>query len=286
MWTAVLQILAVVATLGIILAGSVQLNSTGDFHLQWCSEDNASTIDCWVKNHNRNVAITFYALAVIVMGCVVLCSELRTHHLTRPPGAILLPGILAVGAANNTGLVFGGLAIIVGLLQLVTFLCTGSRQGPFSFEGKEVPRVFVLITKYSMAIGMLGVCCVGGACIYSVANGDASTSPDIVGLEWCTHPDSVRCWLRASYSAFAVGAYGACLVFCGLAGFCAVLDLVHGFQDMYAHHILGPFAILVGILCLGAAGNSGILAGSATIASGIFTYFLSVLFPSGYHRIQ
>eukprot|EP00047_Mylnosiga_fluctuans_P006062 m.244589 g.244589 ORF g.244589 m.244589 type:complete len:299 (+) comp14475_c0_seq1:191-1087(+) len=269
-----IQILSAASAIGVIVVGCIQLNgSPNTFGVKWCDQDT----DCWTANNNKNVALSYYSIALILVGMVGLVTELRIKHYNRFPGFVGLCGAFCIGAAANTGIVLGAFAMFMGFIQLILYVFFGHRKGPIIFAGDGLPRATAILVQILAAICALAVAAVGIMCIVAVSH----QSSGIVGLVWCEvggENTGHTCWLQTGTSDYALGSYGASLMVMGFF-LCAVdLRLVQNAEQLQDWHTLGPIYMVLGTLTLGAVGNTGIIVGASTIMVGFLLLSLAVLY--------
>lgn len=273
------QLFSAVAALGVIVVGCIQLNGTSNtFGVIWCSTATYDARDCWANNFNQTVALSYYAIALIVVGIVAVVTELRIKQYNRIPGFLGICGIFTIGAASNTGIVLGAFAMFMCFLQLVLHVGSGARNGPYVLSGDTLSRRACIAVQLFAALAALAVAATGIICIVGVAQRGTGSA----GLRWCEegdrHASGHDCWLGTGTSDYALGSYGASLVVLGLFACAVDLRLVRQTESLQDWNALGPLYIVMGALTMGAAGNTGILVGSVTMFAGLVLLSVAVVY--------
>lgn len=246
--------------------------------MEWCDERNDKR--CWTRNKNATVAMTFYSLAVIAMGLFGVLAELGAAFADRPAGYLVGVGIITLATSRNTGIVAGGLAVFVGLMQVLVGIVTGETRPPCSISGLVVPTWYIVFVRGLTFAVMLGVTAVGAICLYSAAKEDDKGSLDDRSLKWCAVEDNYDCWLRADSTSFALGAYGITLVLGGVFGIVGSLNMWHRLSSLRRTTAIGTYTLAAGGLCLGAAGNSGIVVALGAVCAGLQSLAIGTVFDT------
>eukprot|EP00054_Salpingoeca_dolichothecata_P027670 m.204036 g.204036 ORF g.204036 m.204036 type:complete len:298 (-) comp26016_c0_seq1:30-923(-) len=283
----VIQICSFFAGCGILATGIIQIKDEATFDIDWCNA-NRSTSDCWTKNDNAAVAMTFYAVGLICFGTFAVLSELRIR-ITRPPGFLLLPSLLCLGAARNTGIVCGSVGMVMGLVQLLVWALTKERQGPLEFANSEFGRKSVLLIQFFCTLTTLATVAVGIMTIVSAVRDDTAEQD----LKWCVKGEITdagktydNCWVaHGPPTDFAIGCYGATLAITGLMLLLGNIKVAPSFLNT-DWSWLGTSSMVVGVLTLGAVGNLGIIVGSVTVFFGMLQALASSNQKQSYDLIE
>eukprot|EP00051_Salpingoeca_urceolata_P035139 m.28397 g.28397 ORF g.28397 m.28397 type:complete len:294 (-) comp8821_c0_seq1:31-912(-) len=273
------QFMSALSAIGIVMVGAVLFHNTaGALGLEWCKSDSRSgRRDCWTENINTRAALTMYAITLIFLGALALATELNAKDLKRPPGFLIFPGLLALGASRNLGIVVGSIAMFFGVVQVIIWLATGQTNGRFKIGGGHMSQVTVVLTQLFVLASSIGVSAVGIMVIVAL-----SRNAEKAGLKWFEPSDAERSWFGhgevtgEDFSEYALGAYGAALVLLGILNALANLKVLH--RSLQSWSLLGPCGLMLGVLAFGGAGNTGILVGAFMMASGFVQWILAILY--------
>eukprot|EP00730_Choanoeca_flexa_P010943 TRINITY_DN21787_c0_g1_i1.p1 TRINITY_DN21787_c0_g1~~TRINITY_DN21787_c0_g1_i1.p1 ORF type:complete len:291 (+),score=53.45 TRINITY_DN21787_c0_g1_i1:143-1015(+) len=261
-----LQVLSIIASLGVAGSGAIQLNDMGVFSIDWCRSDAEA---CWTRNSNAELALTFYSITVIALGIFGLLSALNISFLDTPLGYLLPTGVIALGTARNTGIVSGSFAALVGLLQLLIFVVSSDYPAGFSISNASLPAWVVVFSRFLTACTMLAVMGTGAVVMYAISKDD-NIDIDVKGLEWCSDVRNGNCWLETDTNTFALGSYGVALMLLGITGLLGALNIWSKVGRLRNTTALGAYALACGVVCFGAAGNTGIVVGLSSLTMGLW----------------
>jgi hypothetical protein len=238
----------------------------GVFSVDWCNSDSEF---CWTRNSNSELALTFYSLCVIALGIFGLLSALNIPFLDTPLGYLLPTGALTLGTARNTGIVCGSFAAFVGVLQIMVYVGTSSFPNGFSVSDTRLPGWVVMFSRFLAACDMLAVAATGGVVLYGISKDD-NFEVEVQGLRWCSDERNGNCWIETETNTFALGSYGVALMLLGISGLLGALNVWARVRKLRNTTSLGAFALGCGVVCLGAAGNTGLVVGLSSFATGLW----------------
>lgn len=166
----------------------------------------------------------------------------------------------------------GSIGIVVGAVQIIVYLTTKSDKGPFSLGGGNVSHQVTVLLQFLAGLAGIAVMICGVMTI--IALSDEADSP---GVKWRDASKSEN-WKETDGSAYALGSYGMMLIILGGAFFLANLQATQMLKPLFGWHYLGLFGLALGICCLGAVGNTGILLGTYVIVVTGIMWVLCVLY--------
>eukprot|EP00128_Syssomonas_multiformis_P005496 Colp12_sorted_trinity150504_noHs@24554 len=270
-----IQILAAIISLCVAVTGFIHIHASPSLAADWCSSDTDSG-DCWTNNNNAPLALFFYGIAIALFGLCGFVGALKIRGWLAPLHRykILGPyfmviGSLTLGAAGNTGILFGSWILVLGFLITIFGYFAGVEEGPLSFHGLNAPGWMVFLLQWFAVLTTIGIFVAGIMCMVAVGK-HSNKKP----VEWCDG-DKV-CWQTVVNGEFALGAYGFALLIFSVVGVIAILKIRNWLEFLHPWVRLGPYLMFIGILTLGAAGNTGILFGAMTIAAGALMFLIFI----------
>ncbi|KJE91731.1 hypothetical protein CAOG_02826 [Capsaspora owczarzaki ATCC 30864] len=280
------QVLSVLSCIGVIVCGILQLKNGGlgsgsSLNLQYC--ETSPTEACWEDNYGPNAgyAMTLYGGVLVAFGCILFMVGARSEgwfpalQPWRYCGVALLgTGICTLGSAANLGIILGGFAILVGLTMFLMAVISNVEYGMEPGKEPWIPLGIITFVQLMAALWAIGAIAVGLMCIISQARNDTK-------LEWCktqSGQDDEVCWTQTYNTKFAYCCYGAGLMIFGAIAFIATIRFKNWFPSLYQWNVLSLVHVFVGVISLGATGNTGIILGSLEIGFGGIMMLMFIFF--------
>ena len=223
--------------------------------------------------------MTFYSICIIALGVFGLLSALGIPFLDTPLGYLLPTGVLTLGTARNTGIICGSFAAFVGVVQIMVYVGSRSFPNGFSVSNTRLPAWVVVISRFLAACNMLAVTATGAVVLYAISKDD-NYDIQVRGLRWCADERDGNCWLETETNTFALGSYGVALMLLGITGLLGALNVWARVRQLRNTSSLGAFALGCGVVCLGAAGNTGLVVGLSSFTIGLWLLAQATFFSN------